>query len=63
MKILLVEDDTALVRALRRGLSAHGHELISAENGEDGAAMAGEAAVDFSCCSISPCLALTARRF
>jgi DNA-binding response OmpR family regulator len=53
MKILLVEDDAALVRALRRGLSAHGHELISAENGEDGAAMAGEAAVDFVLLDIS----------
>ena len=53
MKILLVEDDAALVRALRRGLSAHGHELISAENGEDGVAMAGEAAVDFVLLDIS----------
>jgi DNA-binding response OmpR family regulator len=53
MKILLEEDDAALVRALRRGLSAHGHELISAENGEDGAAMAGEAAVDFELLDIS----------
>jgi DNA-binding response OmpR family regulator len=53
MKILLVEDDAALVRALRRGLSAHGHELISAENGEDGVAMAGEAAVGFVLLDIS----------
>ena len=41
------------MRALRRGLSAHGHELLSAENGEDGAAMAGEAAVDFVLLDIS----------
>jgi DNA-binding response OmpR family regulator len=53
MKILLVEDDAALVRALRRGLSAHGHELLSAENGEDGVAMAWEEAVDFVLLDIS----------
>jgi DNA-binding response OmpR family regulator len=53
MKILLVEDDAALVRALRRGLSAHGHELISAENGEDGVAMARDEAVDFVLLDIS----------
>jgi DNA-binding response OmpR family regulator len=47
MKILLVEDDDALVRALRRGLSAHGHELLSAESGEDGEIMARDEAVDF----------------
>jgi DNA-binding response OmpR family regulator len=53
MQILLVEDDAALVRALRRGLSAYGHKLVSAENGEDGAAMAGDAAVDFVLLDIS----------
>jgi DNA-binding response OmpR family regulator len=53
MKILLVEDDAAIVRALRRGLSAHGHELLSAENGEDGEIMARDAAVDFVLLDIS----------
>jgi DNA-binding response OmpR family regulator len=53
MKILLIEDDAAIVRALRRGLSAHGHELLSAENGEDGEIMARDAAVDFVLLDIS----------
>jgi DNA-binding response OmpR family regulator len=53
MKILLIEDDAAIVRALRRGLSAHGHELLSAESGEVGEIMARDAAVDFVLLDIS----------
>jgi DNA-binding response OmpR family regulator len=46
LKILIVEDDTPIVRALERGLKAHGHELVSADNGEDGVALAEDPSVD-----------------
>ncbi len=36
MLILLIEDDPAIVRFLERGLAAHGHRTISADNGEEG---------------------------
>src|SRR3712207_8109663 len=36
MRVLIVEDDPAIVRFLERGLAAHGHRAISADNGEDG---------------------------
>jgi two-component system KDP operon response regulator KdpE len=35
-KILVVDDDPSLLRALRLGLAAHGHEVITAVNGEQG---------------------------
>ena len=47
MRILIVEDDEAIVRALRRGLATHGHQLVSADNGEDGIAMATDEFVEF----------------
>ena len=37
MRVLIIEDEPANVRMLERGLSAHGHRCISADNGEDGA--------------------------
>ena len=46
MLILLIEDDPAIVRFLERGLAAHGHRTISADNGEDGLFMAAEEAVE-----------------
>jgi DNA-binding response OmpR family regulator len=46
MLILLIEDDPAIVRFLGRGLAAHGHRTISADNGEDGLLMAAEEAVE-----------------
>jgi DNA-binding response OmpR family regulator len=46
MLILLIEDDPAIVRFLERGLVAHGHRTISADNGEDGLLMAAEEAVE-----------------
>lgn len=39
MRILLIEDEPAVVRTLERGLRAHGHTIMSAENGEDGVKM------------------------
>jgi two-component system OmpR family response regulator len=35
MKILLVEDETAIARMIARGLAPHGHEVIAVESGED----------------------------
>ncbi len=35
-RILLIDDDAALVRALRIGLSARGYEIVSARSGEEG---------------------------
>jgi DNA-binding response OmpR family regulator len=46
MLVLLIEDDPAIVRFLERGLAAHGHRTISADNGEDGLRMAADEAVD-----------------
>jgi len=46
LKILIVEDDMPIVRALERGLKAHGHELVSADNGEDGVALAEDPSVE-----------------
>jgi DNA-binding response OmpR family regulator len=36
MRILLVEDEPAVARMVDRGLTAHGHQVLSAESGEDG---------------------------
>ena len=47
MRILIVEDDPAIVRFLERGLAAHGHRAVTADNGEDGVLMATEESVDF----------------
>ena len=35
-KVLVIDDDAALLRALRLGLRAGGHEVITASNGEQG---------------------------
>jgi DNA-binding response OmpR family regulator len=35
MKILLIEDEPAIARMIKRGLSPHGHEVIAVESGED----------------------------
>ena len=47
MRILLVEDEAPIVRFLERGLAAHGHSVVSADNGEDGVALAADETVDF----------------
>jgi DNA-binding response OmpR family regulator len=36
MRILLIEDESAMARMVERGLTAHGHQVLTAENGEDG---------------------------
>ncbi|HUZ09639.1 MAG TPA: response regulator transcription factor [Acidimicrobiales bacterium] len=35
-KVLVIDDDRSLLRALRLGLKAHGHEVITSVGGEDG---------------------------
>ena len=47
MRILIVEDDPAIARFLERGLAAHGHQSVSADNGHDGVIMAADESVDF----------------
>ncbi len=46
MRILIIEDEEAIVRFLERGLAAHGHELVIADNGEDGVVFATDERVD-----------------
>lgn len=36
MRILVIEDEPAIIRVLERGLKAHGHQVIGAEDGEEG---------------------------
>jgi two-component system, OmpR family, response regulator len=47
MRVLIVEDDPAIVRFLERGLAAHGHQSITADNGHDGVIIAADESVDF----------------
>jgi DNA-binding response OmpR family regulator len=47
MRVLIVEDDPAIVRFLERGLAAHGHRAVTADNGQDGVLMAADETVDF----------------
>ena len=46
MRILAVEDDPAILRMLERGLVAAGHQVLTADNGEDGALLAVDEGVD-----------------
>ena len=47
MRVLIIEDDPAIARFLERGLAAHGHQSISADNGQDGVIVAADESVDF----------------
>ncbi|TCJ18378.1 response regulator transcription factor [Rubrobacter taiwanensis] len=53
MRILVVEDEAPIVRMLERGLAAHGYQVLSADNGRDGAALAADEAVEFVLLDIS----------
>ena len=46
MRVLIVEDDPDIVRFLERGLAAHGHQAVAADNGQDGVQMAADESVD-----------------
>ena len=45
-KVLVVDDDPALLRALRVGLGASGHEVVTATNAEQGIAAAARSSPD-----------------
>ena len=53
MQIVIVEEETEIVRFLKRGLSAHGHRVLSANNGEDGVRLAVEEPLDLVLLDIS----------
>jgi DNA-binding response OmpR family regulator len=53
MRILAVEDEPAILRLLERGLAAAGHQVLTADNGEDGAILALEESVDVVLLDIS----------
>jgi DNA-binding response OmpR family regulator len=53
MRILAVEDEPAILRMLERGLTAAGHQVLTAESGEDGAILAVEEPVDVVLLDIS----------
>jgi DNA-binding response OmpR family regulator len=53
MRILAVEDEPAILRMLERGLTASGHQVLTAENGEDGAILATDEGVDLVLLDIS----------
>jgi DNA-binding response OmpR family regulator len=46
MRILAVEDDPGILRMLERGLTAAGHQVLTATSGEDGALLAVDEGVD-----------------
>ena len=53
MRILIVEDEAGIVRFLERGLTAHGHGVMTADDGENGLYMAVEEPVDLVLLDIS----------
>jgi DNA-binding response OmpR family regulator len=53
MRILAVEDEPAILRMLERGLAGAGHQVLTAENGEDGAILAEDESVDMVLLDIS----------
>jgi two-component system, OmpR family, KDP operon response regulator KdpE len=46
VKVLVIDDDPSLLRALRLGLQAGGHEVVTAVNGEQGISQVAVAAPD-----------------
>lgn len=53
MRILIVEDEPAIVRFLERGLAALGHQAVGAESGEDGVVLAADETIDIVLLDIS----------
>ena len=47
MRILLVEDEPAVARMVERGLTAHGHQVLIAETGDDAVLLVRTEPVDF----------------
>jgi DNA-binding response OmpR family regulator len=46
MRILVIEDEPAIVRTLERGLNAHGYTVLSSDNGEDGVMLVASEPID-----------------
>jgi DNA-binding response OmpR family regulator len=53
MRILTIEDDPGIVRVLERGLAPHGHQVVSADNGDDGIQLALDPSVELVLLDIS----------
>ena len=53
MKILIIEDDAAIVRSLKRILAAYGHDLVGTESGGEGSRLAADEDVEFVLLDIS----------
>lgn len=53
MRILAVEDDPGILRMLERGLTAAGHQVLTASSGEDGVVLATEEGLDIVLLDIS----------
>jgi DNA-binding response OmpR family regulator len=53
MHILAIEDEPAILRMLERGLTAAGHQVLTAATGEDGIALAQDEAIDVVLLDIS----------
>ena len=53
MLILIIEDEAAIARFLKRGLNAHGHRVICAYDGEEGTRLAVDEPVDLVLLDIS----------
>jgi DNA-binding response OmpR family regulator len=53
MRILIIEDEKAIVRFLERGLNAHGHSIVSTGDGEEGVLLAAEDSTDMVLLDIS----------
>jgi DNA-binding response OmpR family regulator len=53
MRILRIEDDPGIVRVLERGLAAHGHQVVAADNGDDSILLASNSSVELVLLDIS----------
>jgi DNA-binding response OmpR family regulator len=53
MHILAIEDESAILRMLERGLTAAGHQVQTASTGEDGVVLADDGAIDVVLLDIS----------
>ena len=53
MLILIIEDEAAIARFLKRGLNAHGHRVVCVYDGEEGTRLAVDEPVDVVLLDIS----------
>ncbi len=62
VKVLVVDDEPQIRRALRTSLEAHGYEVTAVGTGEEGVLGGRRAGVPTSCCSTWGCPTSTAPR-